>query len=265
LIAADTVWAAAGSPHHGGMIMLDNAAVLSIEAGAVVCVAAIDKLGDTGAVIAEGTASAPIRFFGTALRIADVLTHVRAENVPSVGSARPASRIEDSTFRWTVSRDPALCAQIIVGDSASGAEATLRRTHIEGYGSAGCAALRLIRTQNFWDYGYGPEFSVRVVGSVGDAVSVEPDTWVNFTACELSGSGRHGIFVRASTDSYVGITSCNLFANAGDAVVNQATNYVGARRTWWGDVAGPGGPNGDRVSGLVDASDPLAAPVTLGY
>jgi hypothetical protein len=245
--------------------MLDNAAVLSIEAGAVVCVAVIDQLADSGTVRAEGTSSAPIRFFGTALRVADVLTHVRAENVPSVGSARPASHIADSTFRWTVQRDPLLCAQIVVSGSNSGAEATLRRTHIEGYGSAGCAALRLIQTQNVWDYGDGPEFSMRVVGSVGDAVSVEPGTWVNFTACEVSGSKRHGIVVGASTDSYVGIAGCNLFDNDGDAVVNQATNYVGARRNWWGDAAGPGGPNGDRVSGLVDAALPLAAPVTLGY
>jgi hypothetical protein len=265
VIAADAAWTAAGSPHRGGTIMLDNAAVLSIEAGAVICVTAIDRIGNSGTVLAEGTASAPIRFFGTALSVADVLSHVRAENVPFVGTTHPASHIADSTFRWTVQRDPLLCAQIVVSGSASGTEGTLRRTHIEDYGSAGCAALRLIQTQNVWDYGDGPEFSVRVVGSVGDAVSVEPGTWVAFTACEVSGSGRHGIVVGASTDSYVGITGCNLHDNDGDAVVNQSTNYVGARRNWWGDAAGPNGPNGDRVSGLVDAANPLAAPATFGY
>jgi hypothetical protein len=264
VIAADAAWTAAGSPHRGGTILLDNAAILSIEAGAVVCVAAIDRLGDSGTVLAEGSAQAPIRFFGTALRVADVLAHVRAENVPSVGSARPATRIEDSTFRWTVSRDSFMCAQIVVSGSSSGAEATLRRTHIEGYGSAGCAALRLIETQNFWGYS-SPEFSVRVVGSVADAVSVEPGTWVDFTACEVSASGRHGIVVGASTNSFVGVTGCNLFDNAGDAIVNQTTARISARRNWWGDPAGPGGPGGDGVSGLVDTSDPLAAPGTLGY
>jgi hypothetical protein len=272
VIAADATWTAADSPHRGGTMMLDNAAVLSIEAGAVVCVGAIDLLADSGSVLAEGTAQAPIRFFGTALRVGDVLTHVLAENVPSVGSTRPAGYIANSTFFWSEPRNPLLCAQIVVGGSDSGAGAAMERTRIEGYGSAACAALRVIEPQNIWDYG-GAEFSVQVVGSIGDAISVLPASTGNpvvFIGCEVSGSGGRGIVASAPTDpTYSGnvtINGCNLVGNAGDAVVNQATVSIRARGNWWGDVAGPGGPpQGNGVSGLVDAAEPLAAPVMLDY
>jgi hypothetical protein len=269
VIAADAAWTAADSPHRGGTITLDNGAVLSIEAGSVVCVAAIDRLNDTGTLVAHGSGDKPIRFFGTALRIADDLRHVRAENVPTVGSSRPASRIEDSTFRWSEERNPLMCAQIVVGGSDLDAGVTLRRTLIERYGSSDCAALRVIHESCCW-WDYGPtSVDLRIVGSVGDAVSVLPGAALFFTNCEVSGSGRHGIVVSASgdpvTESAVVIHGCNLFGNDGKAVINEATASIDAQGNWWGDAAGSSGPNADGVSGVVDVAHPLAAPATLSF
>jgi hypothetical protein len=194
--------------------LLDNAAVLSIEAGAVVCVAAIDRVdrvGNSGALLAEGSAQAPIRFVGTALRIADTLTHVRAENVLSVGSARPATRIEDSTFRWTVQRDPGDCAQVIVAT-----DGTVRRTLIERYGSPGCAALRAggpLLCDFYYCYSANATIEARIVASLGDGVSIDGESDVSFTNCQVSTSAGHGIVVAQTNTARVFVHRCNLFDN----------------------------------------------------
>lgn len=252
--AVDVAWTAAGSPHRGGTIRLDNDARLSIEAGAVVCLAEI-----AGAVTAEGTAQVPIRFFGTSMPISPSLSHVVVENATKVGSvASPAQSITDSTFRWTAARDPLVCAQVIAS--------VLYHVQISGYGSQECAALHLVATEPGW---YDPYATVaaRIADSVGDGVLVE-GSWgtFSFQDCEVSSSGRHGIVVPGPPgQSLVSVARCNLFGNRGDAINNQSTIKVDASGNWWGDPTGPFGPNGDGTSGNVDAGAPSAAPLSLGW
>jgi hypothetical protein len=64
----------------------------------------------------------------------------------------------------------------------------------------------------------------------------------------------------------VTITGCNIFNNAGNGVYEISRDLtVNAQDNRWRDPVGPAGPAGDGVSGEVDASNPLAAAVTLGY
>ena len=263
VIAADTAWTAAGSPHRGGRVTLTNDAVLEIEQGALVCVDDIDlAVNATGRVVATGSTSAPIRFRGTALRGRVILSHVDGENVPAVGSeTHPALSIDDSSFRWTVPRDPAACAQVMVEAGWS-----VRRTLIEGYGSPACAALRVgwPLSCDFY-YCYDTIVEARIAGSLGDSVSVDGESGVSFTNCQVSTGAGHGIVVAATTTGLVTARDCNLFGNDGDAIANRSPGTVDAQGNWWGDPGGPSGPSGDRTSGLVNAASPRAAPLALGY
>jgi hypothetical protein len=256
--AVDVAWTASGSPHRGGTIRLDNYARLSIEAGAVICLAEI-----AGGVTAEGTAQAPVRFFGTSMPISPWLSHVLVENAMKVGSVTsPAQSITDSTLRWTSARDPLACAQVAASE--------VNRVRISGYGSQECAALHLVAYE-YGGYGLFASVAARIADSVGDGVFVAaPAADVTFRNCEVSSSGRHGIVVPAPASAptspiSVSATGCNLFGNRGDAINNQSSITVNARGNWWGDPAGPLGANGDGTSGNVDASSPSPAPLSLGW
>lgn len=254
----DVAWTAAGSPHRGGTFRLDNFARLSIEAGAVVC---LDEIA--GFVTAEGTAQAPIRFFGTSMSIYPVLSHVVVENALKIGSVtRPAWSIADATLRWTSARDPLACAQV--------AGSSLLRVQISGYGSQECAALHLAAIPDPY-YVATATVSARILDSVGDGVLLAGSLAdFSFTDCEIASSMRHGIVVPVPASGFsapnsVLVQGCNLFGNGGNAIHNQSTTKVTASGNWWGDPAGPSGANGDGIFGDVDAGSPSATALTLGW
>lgn len=257
--AVDVAWTAAGSPHRGGTIRLDSDARLSIEAGAVICMSEI-----AGPVKAEGTPQAPVRFFGTSMPDSPWLSYVLVENAMKVGSVNsPALNITDSTLRWTSARDPLVCAQV--------AASNVDRVHISGYGSPECAALHLVAADYGW-YGKMSWVSARIVDSVGDGVVVSESTGdYSLFNCEVVSSGRHGIAVQAPAGTPTGpitvsASGCNLFGNGGDAINNQSASIkVEASGNWWGDPAGPFGPNGDGTSGNVDVGSPSPVPLSLSW
>ncbi len=80
-------------------------------------------------------------------------------------------------------------------------------------------------------------------------------------SCEVTGSAGDGIVVSHAAGTT--IHRCNLHDNAGVGVRNLDTATVDARFNWWGDPAGPNGPAGDGVAGLVDWSGWLGAPAVL--
>ena len=67
-------------------------------------------------------------------------------------------------------------------------------------------------------------------------------------------------------DDGIQVHDCNLVNNAGDGIrlLSHLTN-ANAENNWWGDAAGPTGPNGDGVSGAVDYTPWRTAPYVLPY
>jgi hypothetical protein len=62
------------------------------------------------------------------------------------------------------------------------------------------------------------------------------------------------------------VHDCNLVDNAGVGIYRSGgTTAVNVEDNWWGDAAGPTGPNGDGVSGLVDYTPWRTAPYVLPY
>ncbi|HUP89473.1 MAG TPA: Ig-like domain-containing protein [Longimicrobiales bacterium] len=86
------------------------------------------------------------------------------------------------------------------------------------------------------------------------AISIEADD-VQILDCDVSDNTGDGVVVISGVGAQ--IHNCNIERNAGLGVNNRATIIVDAKRNWWGDPAGPNGPNGDGVAGAVDSGAPL--------
>ncbi len=226
----------------------------------------------------------------TALSGASVLRHTVIENPLAVNVAAHPIIVEDTLMR----RDSAVTRQPDGSGAGVGGCAgfTIRQHRVNGIPPSRVARTiidGLGSTPGYWDYGYGcPSLviqisdetpplvvSARVINSWGPGVGVtirglaKGVSQTLLTDCEISGSAEVGLFVDAETtaDSLPRITSCNVFGNAQQGV-NGGFNpsmQLDARGNWWGDPAGPQGANGDGVLGYVDAGNPLAAPLNLGY
>jgi len=266
-ITTDTTWTAAAGPHRGTFVTISNGATLTIEAGSVVCVEqSIDSVTPAdGRFDALGTASAPVRFVDTrVLAAARRLEHVVSTNAEQVGRGEHlVTHIADSTFSMT---KPSVlgCPQLFVGGSNG---AAIERSRIDGYGSATCPALHLVAA-----LGETVRASVRVVGSMGDGVFLAGNGSLILTDCEVTASGRHGVFVfhpnvtpPAQPPTAVSVNGCNLFGNSADAIHNDAPLTVDATDNWWGDPTGALGGLADGVSGLINVGGFFAAPAVLGY
>jgi len=82
---------------------------------------------------------------------------------------------------------------------------------------------------------------------------------------EITGDAGDAMTFENGTDA--GVSNNNIYGNTGDGLRNtDGSLEVDARGNWWGDPSGPGGSGsgtGDAVSGNVDFSGWLAAPVAL--
>ncbi|HEX7051190.1 MAG TPA: right-handed parallel beta-helix repeat-containing protein [Longimicrobiales bacterium] len=79
--------------------------------------------------------------------------------------------------------------------------------------------------------------------------------------CQVTGSAGDGILVLDGAG--IRIRDCNLLGNAGAGVSNVGADPVDATGNWWGDAAGPDGPEGDGVAGNVQFDPWLTTPVVL--
>lgn len=280
-------------------VRVTNGSTLTIEAGATVCVDRIRAEG-AGRVVAVGTESEPI-FFGVRDRANNwkgmelqapaggamvtgpsVLAHVVIENASDIKALGHPVLVEDSFMRRVV---PAAmneqCASFsIQPHSVNGVEPSrVLRTVIDGLGGAPapdatfvftpCPALSVEVNDD-----QPLMLNVRIINSRYDGMRFTANAGATLSGrvllsnCEISGSASTGL--SASMYWYAGprVSSCNIVGNliSGAFVLGNPTlPLLDARGNWWGDPAGSEGPKGNKVFGLIDASNPLAAPVVLGY
>lgn len=220
-----------------------------------------------------------------------VLRHAVIENPESIDVRGHPILVEDVLVR----RDPAVSKESSRWAGGVGGCATFAiqqhalaqippshvvRTILDGIGavaspwendSYGCPALQIdvaastpplvvsARVINSWGPGVG--FHVQ-----GAATGV---SHTRLADCEVSGSTEVGIYVYAqdAADSLPVIANCNVFGNAGMGANGGFSEKLtlDARSNWWGDPQGAQGHQGNQVIGNVDASNPLAVPVKLGY
>jgi hypothetical protein len=280
-----------------GEVLVTNGAVLTIEPGATICVNKI-RASEGGRIVALGTAGEPIYFGvrsradhwqglqlqppanGGAMTGTSVLTHAVIENASAVEVAAHPIIVEDALVRRVVpaARTDYCATFSIQQHGISGIEPSrVLRTVVDGLGAIASA---------YWDYGSCPALhirisdgaplvvSTRVINSRGFGVELSPADLTaatgqtRLTDCEISGSAFSGLLAGFYSRTYTlpQVTSCNVVGNVEHGVANgSGTQPLDARGNWWGDPAGPGGPQGEGVEGNVDASNPLALPLQLGY
>jgi hypothetical protein len=222
----------------GARLAFDSAVFITAENG--------------GRVVARGTAAAPVLFTratgavwgGINLQgqpaLGSTLTNVRIENAMYGvfgGGAHPVV-IDSAVFRrnwgaiWLMGNDSRISRSRI--DSASYSPAVLL------WGSRSIMESVLIR------------------GSEWNALSIHE---AQVLSCEIRDSGGTGIVLAAVSE----VHNCNLENNGGPGILNSASSTANVTDNWWGDAAGPTGPNGDGVSGMVDYTPWRTTPYVLPY
>lgn len=288
-----------------GEVTVSGGAVLTIEPGVAICVNKIrtadagrivaagtrdkpvhfgvrNRASEWGGLVFQG----PV--FGSSFSGASILRHTVIENPSGIDVSAHPVLVEDTLIR----RDSALIVALAaLQESGAGGGPTFA---IGQHRIDGIPPSHVVRTvidafggpPGAWDYGPGSPavrleisaatvplvISARVINSQGPGVEIVVGGLANgnetlLTNCEISGSAEMGLYVNAdpAAASLSRIRSCNVFGNAGAGVENYTPMQLDARGNWWGDPTGPLGPKGDGAFGRVDASDPLAAPVDLGY
>jgi hypothetical protein len=214
---------------------------LHLEPGAVVTFgpAIHGWVGAWSGVIAEGRADAPITIRGTLVLRGDAASrfaHVRLEGVLLSTVAGTRLVLED--------------VQAVDSELNAAGDVSIHRfTATDPRGP-----LR-IRTGTLRD----------VVIRGGEASAAQPAVEitgaVSIQQCEITGTRSDAI--RVQTAGLLQVTSCNLFDNQGLGVRLMGAGRADARLNWWGDPAGPLGPQGDGVSEGVDYIPFLTAPAQM--
>jgi len=263
-IAVDTTWTKVGSPHRvPPTFAVANGAVLTIQAGSVVCI----PEGEAFRVGTNGTA-AMLHVAGTT----DDPVVFRGDPDGSFWGGIVIAVNSDPRIQTFVSG-----ARILNGSLQAGGSVVIDDTRFE-HGST------VVLGQNNGSYSltnstvvgsigpgvqvWGPPLgfveNVRVAGGDGVGIDVFTSSF-GIVNSEVSGNASDGIFVEGglSGGTGVGISGSNLFDNGGVGISTQSTGVlVDATGNYWGDPAGPNGTNGDgvgsgvRVGGFV--TDPFA-------
>ncbi len=248
-----------------GSVFID--AELTIQAGARVCVGPGLRLEfrNQGRLNAVGTPEDPIVF--TAADTTQRWQGLRFRSVGFAPSFLNEARIlfSDTGVFSESTVHPILIDRTLVRNSrgsalqlmSSGSEVT--RSTFDGTTEGTAAVSLLIPNESG---------SIRFEATVRNAFAAGITAFgpsISITRTEVTGCGGDGVLVPPSSlPGSVKIESSNLFGNGGAGVNNLNTRQVDARSNWWGDPAGPSGPQGDGVSGNVDTSFSLSAPVSLG-
>jgi hypothetical protein len=259
-LRARTFWAHPALPLRvDSTIYVDSAAVLRSGYGARLAFAPNTGLvaQNTGRVLLQGSAAAPTVLTGQ--DPASPWNGVALTGSPTAASSLTnvlieyASRGVDAGESHSVVVDRARFRQ--VGSAASlGADSRIFRTRIDSTRYA-MPALEL-HERAIARY-------VRIRAAVETAIQVNAST-VQLSYCDVAGSGGHAIVVMSAAPV---IRGCNLVGNQGLGIALSSTAPAGGgvEQNWWGDAAGPLGPNGDGVSAGLDYTPWLTSPAATSW
>ncbi|HEU4885490.1 MAG TPA: right-handed parallel beta-helix repeat-containing protein, partial [Longimicrobium sp.] len=215
-----------------------------------------------GRLWARGSQAAPVLFTGTGWEGLDFdgtpttpqgqnnqarsyLTNVRVEGVYGIAvlavDPHPVE-IDSAVFRQNGAGVYLL---------TSGAGTRLSRSRVDTTSISMFAAV---------DVEYGVVESTFIRGSAGIGMRLR-SSGVQVVSCEVRESAAEGIV----TWQPVTVHDCNLVDNVGVGIDALNLNSVDGENNWWGDAAGPTGPNGDGASALVDYTPWRTAPYVLPY
>lgn len=207
----------------GAVLVFDSAVALTATNG--------------GRVVARGTAAAPALFTSTA---SAGWGGIVLEGAPALGSALTNVRNENAKDSYGVMT---AYDHTVIIDSAvfrqNGSAAFLRGTNSRISRSRVDTTL-IWRPAVSMEAAGGVFESTLIRGSAGSGLSVGAFD-IQVLSCEIRDSGYHGIEVWTAND----VHNCNLINNAGYGIANHTAVLVNVEDNWWGDAAGPNGPNGD--------------------
>jgi len=264
-VASDTTWTKAAGPHRvPPFFAVTSGALLTIEAGAVVCIQVGQRFqvggdGTDARLAVAGTDTDPVVFRG----IPD------GAFFDAITIGVPAT----STTQNLISG-----ARVFNGRLIASGNVSINDTRFEGgttvvLGSSG-ASYSLVNSSIVGTRGPGLRVNGPPTGSVanvriagGDSVGVDVFTG-SFTLVdsEVTGNAGDGIFVEAGlSGTGVGISGCNLLDNGGVGVSTQSPGLVvDATGNYWGDPGGPTGAQGDGVGAGVTVSSFRTTPAAVG-
>lgn len=245
-----------------GDITVQNTGILIPKPGAVlafdssVSVTALNG----GRVLARGTAAAPVRFTSIASAGWDGLV---LRDTPSLGSYLTNVRVENAKTTFAVQ---ATHAHTVVIDSAvfrqNGAAVFLKSPNSRISRSRIDTTLVSIAAVILEEASVTLE-STLIRGSAGHGMDVGGGyNSIQVLSCEIRDSAGDGLRL------WVGIEvhNCNLVNNAGPGINSlYYSDGSNVENNWWGDAAGPGGPNGDGVAATLDYTPWRTTPYVLPY
>jgi hypothetical protein len=214
-----------------------------------------------GRVMVRGAAGNPVVL--TAADTAGPWLGVRLDGAPASASYLTNVVIEHVIPFWTavealpdhrVVIDSAVIRQVGTAVTLWSDGSRLSRSRVDTTHAAGTAAVMLSSNTVVE--------STLIRGSAGPGLEI----WgpADVRSCEIRESADEGIDM---TGWPVDVHNCNLVGNGGVGILTLAgyTPVPDATNNWWGDAAGPTGPNGDGVSGTVTVSPWQTTPYVLPY
>jgi hypothetical protein len=228
--------------HHGQIDFPPSISELRMLPGATLIVAVSLHLG---ALDARGTAEEPVVIRGH-IEAGGGLPTPRAGGLVLTGAPDAPSRLAHARL------------ETVIVDARPGHPLHVEDVLATGSFLALAADSRLTRATLRGDFGFSPSLTPWRAEDLTHPLRIHGPRVV-VADCDVSGSSGAGI--RADSAEAVSVHDCHLYDNAGPGILNTAPTSLDARHNWWGDAAGPLGPQGDGVEGLVSFEPYRTSPV----
>jgi hypothetical protein len=214
---------------------------------------------DGGRIVARGTPAAPVLFTGVNTQYG--WYGLRFYGSPSVPSYLTNVRVEYARITpavWafdnhTVIIDSAVFRQNGAAAFLLSANSRISRTRVD---------TTLLSNPNPAVYLFHSTLleSTLIRAPAGDGVRLS-GIGAQILSCEVRDGAANGIDLFGGGE----VHNCNLVNNAGAGIITTSVVAHNVEDNWWGDAAGPTGPNGDGVSGMVDYTPWRTTPYVLPY